>query len=287
MLRAESMDAHPERERMTDLTCRAKQDFYTMQEAASYLTLPEHEVRRLIRLQTLPICFHADADITEASIKRPDGTIKNIDKTLHLAGTLKSFFSGQERDSFEAGVIDVLEVESQRFTYGPGHVLLKGHKLPTVEHHTGSIQPGYVVSGFVDSIEVESADWLFHVDDLAALIADQKASTDTSTTAKEVQPAQAPVSTASEAEAPDMGKPTPRKDGRDTGKREGQIQAIEKAALDLGYSDPLKIPTGGKAAIKAHCIASAFGHSEGAFRNAWREANKQGRIRLAEKDKYM
>lgn len=94
-------------------------------------------------------------------------------------------------------------------------------------------------------------------------------------------------SAANHAEAPETGKPTPRNDGRDTGKREGQIQAIEKAARDLGYSDPLKIPTGGKAAIKAHCIASAFGHSESAFRTAWREANKQVRIRLAEKEKYM
>jgi hypothetical protein len=95
-------------------------------------------------------------------------------------------------------------------------------------------------------------------------------------------------SAASRAETPEIGKPTPRKDCRDTGKRESQIQAIENAARDIGYLNPLEIPTGGRAAIKAHCIAwKVFGKSESGFRAAWREANRQDRIRLAEKEKYM
>lgn len=93
------------------------------------------------------------------------------------------------------------------------------------------------------------------------------------------------LSASSQAEA---GKPAPRQDGRVTNKRENQIQAIEKAARDLGFSDPLKIPTGGRAAIMAHCIAwPEFGHSENAFDRAWRKADDQGRIRLAEKEKFM
>jgi len=91
-----------------------------------------------------------------------------------------------------------------------------------------------------------------------------------------------------QAEAPDIGKPAPRQDGRVTLKRENQIRAIELAASELGYSDPLKIPTGGKAAIKEYCFAwTEFGHSNDGFKRAWTEANKQGRIRLAEKEKYM
>lgn len=96
----------------------------------------------------------------------------------------------------------------------------------------------------------------------------------------EGQPAQAPESAGSE-------KPLLRKDCRVTGKRERQIEAIELAAKELKYSDLLNLPTGARAAIKAHCIGwTEFGHSEDAFKRAWAEANKQGHIRLAEKDKY-
>lgn len=163
---------------MTDSTRRYQQKYYTLQEAASYLAIPEHEVRSLIRSEELPVCFHADTEITGASIKRPDGTIENIGITMHIVGTLKSFYLGQERESFDAVAIEIVEVECQIYEHGTGLVPLKGHKLPTVEQHTGFIQPRYVVSGFIDFIHVESTDWLLHVDDLAALIADQNASTD-------------------------------------------------------------------------------------------------------------
>jgi hypothetical protein len=87
---------------------------------------------------------------------------------------------------------------------------------------------------------------------------------------------------------PSLGTDTPQKDGRITGKREDQIQAIERAAKELGYPDPLSLPTGAKAAIKSRCIEwPVFGYRDSSFTRAWREANEQDRIRLAEKEKFM
>jgi hypothetical protein len=99
-----------------------------------------------------------------------------------------------------------------------------------VEPHTGYVKPGYVVSGFVDFVRVESADWLFHVDELSAL-ADQKSTTDTST-AKEVQPAQA-----IETEAPAKSRAEIAKRHAELSKssKDGTKQTAEEFGVSASY----------------------------------------------------
>lgn len=81
--------------------------------------------------------------------------------------------------------------------------------------------------------------------------------------------------------------PSPRKDCRHTGKREKQIQTIEATARTLKY-EPLDIPEGGRAAIKAHCLEHHFGlFTDSGFEHAWKEANRQGRIRIYRKERFL
>ncbi len=81
--------------------------------------------------------------------------------------------------------------------------------------------------------------------------------------------------------------PSPAKDGRQTGKQEEQIQTIEATARTLKY-DPLDIPDGGRAAIKAHCLEHHFGlFTESGFDHAWKAANRQDRIRIHMKERYI
>ncbi len=86
---------------------------------------------------------------------------------------------------------------------------------------------------------------------------------------------------------PVTSAPSPRKDSRQTGKREKQIQTIEATARALEY-DPLDIPELGRAAIKAHCLEHHFGFfTESGFNHAWKEANRQRSISIHGKDRYL
>lgn len=77
------------------------------------------------------------------------------------------------------------------------------------------------------------------------------------------------------------------KDGRQTRKREKQIQTIEATARALNY-DPLDIPEGGRAAIKRHCLEHHLGlFTDSGFGHAWKAANRQDRIRIHRKERYI
>lgn len=68
-----------------------------------------------------------------------------------------------------------------------------------------------------------------------------------------------------------------------TGPREAQVRQIEAAARTLGYGDCLMaIPYGGKARIREACGDL----SDDAFTRAWRVADEQGRLRVADKGRY-
>lgn len=55
---------------------------------------------------------------------------------------------------------------------------VKGHKLPTQsKYDVGYIRPGCCVEGFVDFVEIPASDWLFHRDDLHALLTSAVAET--------------------------------------------------------------------------------------------------------------
>ncbi len=67
------------------------------------------------------------------------------------------------------------------------------------------------------------------------------------------------------------------------GPREAQVRRIEAAARALGYGACLlAIPYGGKAKIRAECGDLP----DDSFKRAWRVADEQGRLRVANKWKY-
>jgi len=80
-----------------------------------------------------------------------------------------------------------------------------------------------------------------------------------------------------------------RNGDRRLSKREAQIMEIEAAIKTLGYA-AMNIEIGGKAQIKAECRRTdskkLFGAGDHPFLDAWSEAVKQKRVRMADHDKY-
>lgn len=73
----------------------------------------------------------------------------------------------------------------------------------------------------------------------------------------------------------------------DEGRRERQIAAICEVTKSLGYN-PLKIPEGGKAKIKAKCLQLEGGlFTDSGFAHAWKAANKSEKIRMQDKEKFL
>ncbi|WLI89225.1 hypothetical protein Q4S45_21425 [Massilia sp. R2A-15] len=71
-------------------------------------------------------------------------------------------------------------------------------------------------------------------------------------------------------------------------RREKQLRFIENTVNSLGYA-PMKIPKGGKGKIRQKCKAEApelFGAGVYPFNEAWQQAVKQRRVRMADHDKY-
>lgn len=95
-----------------------------------------------------------------------------------------------------------------------------------------------------------------------------------------------PVGTAS-ARSAEVLTESPVQDEK-VGKRELQIQAIEAMAAQEGYP-ALSIPHGGKKKLCARCMAKSpllFGTGEDPFKDAWKEALRQGRLRTTDHMKY-
>lgn len=70
-----------------------------------------------------------------------------------------------------------------------------------------------------------------------------------------------------------------------TGKRDLQHQLILAVTNAFGY-DPLKIPTGGKSAIREVCLKRVKIFTESAFDHAWKDGTSLGLFRLEESDKF-
>ena len=79
-----------------------------------------------------------------------------------------------------------------------------------------------------------------------------------------------------------QGKPN---DGHDKpGPREAQIRQIEAAARAMGYGGCLlAIPRGGRARIRDACGDL----SDDSFKRSWSEADRQGRLRVENKENYV
>jgi hypothetical protein len=142
--------------------------FYTLPEAADFLGLQPHDVLRLIQDGDLAVSFDADEELAGVTIESPDGSIEHVSSIVPMTGVLSFWGDTVVEGALTAVGVRVLKVRSITFEHTPDGVRAKGCKLPTVDTNTGHVKSGYIVRGFVNFVRVESADWLFFRDDLAA-----------------------------------------------------------------------------------------------------------------------
>ncbi len=95
----------------------------------------------------------------------------------------------------------------------------------------------------------------------------------------EAPPSQAPFAAAAPGTIP---APPPTKPSR----RSQQIEMIINVCQALGF-DPTAIPTGGKSRIKDACTLNTTLFTTEGFREAWKEACRQGVVRMADRDKFL
>jgi hypothetical protein len=148
--------------------------FYTLPEAADFLEVQTHDVLRLIQDGDLAVSFDADEELAGVTIESPDGSIEHVPFPVPMTGVLSFWGDNVVEGALKAVGVRVLKVRSITFEHTPDGVRAKGRKLPTVDANTGYVKTGYIVRGFVDFVRVESADWLFFKDDLAAANEDVK-----------------------------------------------------------------------------------------------------------------
>lgn len=81
--------------------------------------------------------------------------------------------------------------------------------------------------------------------------------------------------------------PVFEKVGENILKRTKQVNFICKTAQELGYSDVLNIPVGGKAAIKIECLKNKMLFTDSGFDHAWKAGNKRKKIQIENKELYL
>lgn len=70
------------------------------------------------------------------------------------------------------------------------------------------------------------------------------------------------------------------------GRREHQTETILAVCAALEF-DPLKIPTGGKAKVRAACLTRPKLFTPAGFDDAWKAASKNGLIRMEDHEKFI
>jgi len=142
------------------------QELYTLAEASTFIGLPEHATIDLIRTEELPVCFVFDGPISGADIKHADGQVENAGlTTTEFKGVLKSLAPPQSDSILTACLVEVVREDGGRRVNRPNGLL-----MPTEHSYGGRIKAGERVTGFVDYFEISSENWLFHIDDLRALM---------------------------------------------------------------------------------------------------------------------
>lgn len=234
---------------------------FTVQDAARHLTeshqpISEYALLDLVDQEKLPICFKLDAELSGVTIVDPDGHEEIVSLPIPFRGLLRSMVppSGNELD---ATLVQIVRADGILYVHKDGK-LIKGHALPTEAVHGGYIRQGYKVTGFVDYHTIPVSDWLFHINDLAALVTDQEIKVVTVIT--EAPPA--PEPTKSEGVSPD----TPR--------HREQEQAILAKLAELGHNPKaLQKNQPGRPGIPAACkralAASSLFTGSTTFDKAW------------------
>jgi hypothetical protein len=74
-------------------------------------------------------------------------------------------------------------------------------------------------------------------------------------------------------------------DAKQLKRRDKQITEIINIANTFSY-EPMSIPEGGKANIRRECLKNSL-FTDSGFTHAWKAANKQNKISMADKEKYL
>ena len=150
--------------------------FFSAAEAADWLSRNSnsqscgHDVFALTKRECLPICFVIDDELTGVTIRSPDGTQENNGHVI-LDGIVKSLVPPVDNKKLLATSVQIIESYSLNTRIRNG-VVVTLSELPTdgPRRGVGFIKPGYRATGEADFLEIESSEWLFHIDDLQKII---------------------------------------------------------------------------------------------------------------------
>lgn len=141
-----------------------KQEFFTLPEAATFLSLPDHAVLRLAATELLPISFDFDGELSGVEIIHHDGRQENAGVSItEFRGVLRALSPSISRESATVTLVEILSEDGGRRINRPNGIV-----LPT-EHPYGGRILGARVTGVVDFVEVPSEAWFFDVRDLRLL----------------------------------------------------------------------------------------------------------------------
>lgn len=156
--------------------------FYTQDEAAEKLGRSSGDVYYLVKTEQLPVCFDARGELFNVTIQHPDGSIEYLPKELAVPinGVLKSLLPPVDQDILQASSVQIIQVGDRQCRHVPGpkvsadklpvpKLVADNSQIPTTNDPEKFVQPGFVVKGWVDFVDVQVSDWLFHIDDLLAL----------------------------------------------------------------------------------------------------------------------
>jgi hypothetical protein len=156
--------------------------FYTQVEAAEKLGRSSGDVYYLVKTEQLPVCFEARGEVFGVTIQHQDGSIEYLPKELAVPinGVLKSLLPPVEQDILQASSVQIIQVGDRQCRHVTGtelrtdgrpipKLVADNSQIPTTNDPDKFVQPGFVVKGWVNFVDAQASDWLFHIDDLQAL----------------------------------------------------------------------------------------------------------------------
>lgn len=282
---------------------------FTIAEAAAWLSsrlaepITEADVIREAAESRLPICFNYRGNI--AIYPRPSA-VPSISWAFPKAIS-KHYFVGLLRSKSPVQLGS--RVESISLRLGPDgrptrcatvdyvDILYPNHvEIATLLHADppfSVVDPNRFVArcdqyGNALYLQVPKRSWIFYIDDLLTLVANQN-ETPATISAQQFDEASRHNAAAKSASGP-TSEVRPDKypdDGTlDLKWRERQIRRVEWAAKQLGFT-PTSVPDGGKADLQKFCMEEfpTYFPSENSFRGTWKDADRK-RLRMANHKKY-
>ncbi len=122
--------------------------------------LSEHAILRFVETEDLPVCFKYKGELTGVSIESADGT-EHLATPVPFSGILRSLLPPETKDVLVSSSVQAAEIDNG-FSWST---------TLTTRKYGGKIKPGFSVIGWLGFENIPAAAWLFHIDDLRALLA--------------------------------------------------------------------------------------------------------------------